>query len=244
MLKIGLIGHGTWGKKVAPEYEGIAKLEILDPAEGLFGDVESCDGIHVATPSQTHFDLAKKYLEMDKHVLVEKPMTMNSLEALKLIDIARERKLTLMVGHIFRYSDAMKKISKFINPSPTIYMQWKALSNQDHAIWDLAPHLFDMLNFFTGEWPVEMNSILSDDKKNAFVHGRIGRKIFNMELSLDYMGEKTRRINGIDVVKMQKNNTIQAEIEDFVRTIKKGRGSQTDGFLGYMVVKCIEDCLK
>jgi len=244
LFKIGLIGHGTWGKKVAPEYGGIAELEILDPSKEMFGDIESCIGVHIVTPNHTHFKLAKKYLEMDKHVLLEKPMTLKSDRALELIDIARERKVSLMVGHIFRYSDALPKIKEYIHPSKVINMRWKALSNQSHAIWDLSPHPFDMLNFFTGLWPSRMRSIMSDDGMNAFIHGKIGDKIFNMELSLDYMGKKTRTINDIDVILMQKNNTIRAEIMDFINTIRKGRGYRTDGFLGYMVVKCIEDCLK
>ncbi len=65
------------------------------------------DAIVIATPVNTHYRLAKEALLHDKHVLIEKPMTTTSREALELIELAEKRKMVLMVGHTYEYHPAV-----------------------------------------------------------------------------------------------------------------------------------------
>ena len=98
-MKLGLIGFGYWGKKVFDEYhnllkEGkIEKLMVFDsnaevsnfiPSYIKFADsvgevVENSDLLHVCSPNNTHYELGVKILTEGKHLLMEKPLTTNSL---------------------------------------------------------------------------------------------------------------------------------------------------------------------
>jgi UDP-N-acetylglucosamine 3-dehydrogenase len=94
-------------------------------------------------------------------------MTLNSLEAIKLVDLANEKRLVLSVGHIFRFDAALEKAKSLIEQGwfGDLYwmkLTWTALmplmSGRD-IITDLAPHPFDILNFLTNEWPDKITCV-------------------------------------------------------------------------------------
>ena len=115
-ISFTLLGGGYWGSKLAYEYNqfqkeigndqfsfiGIAdtdKKRLLEignllnlPTSMLFTDVEKClrnqeiDAIHIATPSETHYNLANQGLLENKHILLEKPMALDSRSAFELQD--------------------------------------------------------------------------------------------------------------------------------------------------------------
>ena len=62
------------------------------------------DAQNIATPTTTHFDIAKQLLDAGKHVLVEKPMTDNSAQAAELCELAQKNNLVLQVGHVERFN--------------------------------------------------------------------------------------------------------------------------------------------
>ena len=72
------------------------------------------DAVVVSTPPKTHYKFAKDCLMHGLHVLVEKPLTQNSRDAEELIQIADDRRLTLMVGHTFEYNSAVVAMKKYI----------------------------------------------------------------------------------------------------------------------------------
>jgi UDP-N-acetylglucosamine 3-dehydrogenase len=192
-LNVGVIGVGYWGKKITTEY---ALLSKTDPSVNLLGvcdvfedNLEFCkekfgvsylaksphelllnpeiDAVHICTPSVTHYDICKEALNQGKHVTLEKPMTLNSNEAIKLVDLALEKELVLSVGHIFRFDAAVMKAKALIesgwfgNPY-WMKLTWTALMppmpSRD-IITDLAPHPFDILNFLTNEWPTKVTCV-------------------------------------------------------------------------------------
>jgi predicted dehydrogenase len=136
MVKIAVIGTGYWGKNHVRAYNelkvdgAIDELTICDVDERRakefsniyhipyvtdYGELlsdDTLDGVSIATPTPTHFDLARKFMEKGVDVFVEKPMTTNSNEAKELIKLAEESKRILMVGHIFRHHSAVKEIKK------------------------------------------------------------------------------------------------------------------------------------
>jgi UDP-N-acetylglucosamine 3-dehydrogenase len=138
MVKIAVIGTGYWGKNHVRTFnelrgEGIIdELEICEVDENKAKDFskiyhipyntdynellkdDALDGVSIATPTPTHFELAKNFIEAGKDVFVEKPMTTNSKEAEKLIKIAEDNNKLLMVGHIFRHHSAVKDMKKRI----------------------------------------------------------------------------------------------------------------------------------
>src|SRR5207244_12123771 len=62
------------------------------------------DAVSIVTPTQAHFDSARRFLQAGKHVLVEKPMTDNAAGAAELVQIAQARNCILQVGHVERFN--------------------------------------------------------------------------------------------------------------------------------------------
>ena len=62
------------------------------------------DALNIATPTTTHYEIAKQLLAAGKHVLVEKPITDNSAQAAELCELAKQKNLVLQVGHIERFN--------------------------------------------------------------------------------------------------------------------------------------------
>ncbi|MFX0016547.1 MAG: Gfo/Idh/MocA family protein [Promethearchaeota archaeon] len=76
---------------------------------------DDIDGVIIATPNITHYQLASKAITNGKHVLVEKPMCLSSLEIVKLIDLAKESAVILMGGHTFSFNSAVLTLKEIIN---------------------------------------------------------------------------------------------------------------------------------
>ncbi len=139
MPGVAVIGTGHWGKNHARVYkellsEGVIdSLKICDLDEhrarqwGETLEVEYVTGyrdviedddiqaVSIVTPSKTHYQLGKEFMEAGKDVLIEKPMTMDIEEARKLVDVAADNNRILMVGHIFRYHPAICELKRRID---------------------------------------------------------------------------------------------------------------------------------
>ncbi|WP_455393060.1 Gfo/Idh/MocA family protein [[Eubacterium] cellulosolvens] len=136
MTAVAVVGTGYWGRnhvRVFKELmdEGkISDLILCDVSEErvkalaqgfnldyttnydeILAD-KAFDSVSIVTPSREHYDMAKKAIENGKNVLVEKPMTMTSAEAEKLVKFTEERDGILMVGHIFRHHSAAQELKK------------------------------------------------------------------------------------------------------------------------------------
>ena len=98
-------------------------------------------------------------------MLVEKPMTLNSQHAQELIDLANDRGLTLMVGHVFEYNSAVNALKEYIDNGVLgdIYYIDSARLNlglfqNDNVLWDLAPHDISIFLYLLGEKPVSVSA--------------------------------------------------------------------------------------
>ncbi|MCW4018873.1 MAG: Gfo/Idh/MocA family oxidoreductase [Candidatus Bathyarchaeota archaeon] len=198
-MNVAVIGVGYWGKKIASEYALMGKTEpnvnligvcdvfednlafckekygvpyLAKTPEELFKHSD-VDAVHICTPSVTHFNICRDALNSGKHVTVEKPMTLNSLEAIKLVDLAHEKNLVLSVGHIFRFDAAIEKAKSLIENGwfGDLYwmkLTWTALMplmNGRDIITDLVSHPFDILNFLTNDWPHKVTCVAKAHRK-------------------------------------------------------------------------------
>jgi predicted dehydrogenase len=119
----------------------------------------SIDGVIIATPVETHFELARAVLQAGKHALVEKPLAMTSAQCRKLNAIAEERKRVLMVGHTFEYHPAVGVMRQMIQSGSLgelYYIDSRRLNlglyRQDaNVLWDLAPHDLSIIYFLLKE---------------------------------------------------------------------------------------------
>ena len=133
--QVALCGCGKWGRNLARNFHDIGALRVVcDASEKIRSEIQSEYGdidvvcnfedviirkdikaVIIATPAETHYDLARKALFAGKDVYLEKPMTLCSKEAEDLISIANKYSLILMVGHLLLYSSPIQWIRNYID---------------------------------------------------------------------------------------------------------------------------------
>lgn len=189
MVNIAVIGCGYWGPNLIRNLSEIKNVRIkaccdirkerLDYIKQRYPFLETAtdynillkdpdiDAICIATPILTHFQIAKEVLLNNKHVLIEKPMTASSIQAEKLIDLAKRQKRILMVGHTFEYSGAVNKIKEIIAKGEigkVLYFDSTRLNsgqfpNDTNVIWDLAAHDISILLYIFSLMPLNISAI-------------------------------------------------------------------------------------
>lgn len=83
---------------------------------GSLGELlAACDAVVVATTTSSHRDVATRALSEGLHVLVEKPLSANAAEGREMVELARERGLTLAVGHVERFNPAVLAASDILD---------------------------------------------------------------------------------------------------------------------------------
>jgi predicted dehydrogenase len=125
-LKVAVVGTGALGKEHARIYAELSRagqvtfVGVYDLAPDTarkiadkhrvraFSSVEDAaaasDALSLATPTTTHFALARMLLAQHKHLLVEKPMTDDAAQAAELVRLARQHGCVLQVGHVERFN--------------------------------------------------------------------------------------------------------------------------------------------
>lgn len=150
------------GKKVKEISE---KIVFTTEINDIIKDSE-VNALIVSTPAETHFEITKDLLLADKNVLVEKPITLNSDEAKILDDIAKERGLILMVGHLLLFHPAILKIKEFLDEGKLGKLQYiysnrlnlGTIRAEENILWSFAPHDISVIQFFTNDIPSEVKA--------------------------------------------------------------------------------------
>jgi predicted dehydrogenase len=182
-VHVTVVGLGYWGPNVARATTAIKGGRLYgicetDPARlerfaGMYpsavafptlDDALADDQVHaviLATPVDTHFELAERVLRAGKHLLVEKPLARTSAECRTLIELADAGRLTLMVGHVFLYNAAVRKVREYIDSGELgdIHYAYSQRLNLGqvrrdvNALWNFAPHDFSILSWWLGGGP-------------------------------------------------------------------------------------------
>ena len=176
-LGIAVIGAGYWGPNLirnfgnSPEWDLVAVCDLDEArARSVIGPrstvaVETSlprvlarrdvDAVAVATPARTHSGIAMAALAAGKHVLVEKPISDARGDAMRMIDLARERDLVLMADHTYCYTPAVTKIAELIGGGvlgdilyvDSVRINLGLVQPDVDVFWDLAPHDLSILDF-------------------------------------------------------------------------------------------------
>jgi predicted dehydrogenase len=128
-------------------------------------DNDDIDGVAIATPATMHFMQAKTCLIFNKHTFIEKPMAESVKQCNELIDIANNNNLSLMVGHTFIYTAAVRKMKEIINSGvigEILYISSRRLNlglfqRDINVAWDLAPHDLSIISYLMREEPISVN---------------------------------------------------------------------------------------
>lgn len=183
MARLAVIGAGYWGPnlirnflKINPELVHavcersdarrafIAKtypeLRFLKDYSDILKD-NDIDGVAIVVQPAFHYEMARDALLSGKHVFVEKPLATTDDECRELIRLAEERGLTLMVGHVFEYNAAVRKVKELINEGVLGNIYYLHSERTDlgtvkadvNAMWNIAPHDISIMLYWLGQEP-------------------------------------------------------------------------------------------
>ena len=182
--RIAVLGCGGWGKNILRSMHAIGALAAAaDPSEAArtraaeiapgcplhecpnaIIDDPSIDAVMIATPAETHFDLAMRAIDRGKDVFVEKPMTIDLGEARTLDAHARANGRVLMVGHLLEYHPAILKLKELIDAGELGKIRY-VISNrlnlgkirtEENALWSFAPHDIAVILRLVGSMPFQV----------------------------------------------------------------------------------------
>lgn len=128
-----------------------AHPRVLVTAEAV-DELDLVEAVVVATPPETHYDLARLCLAAGKHCLVEKPMTTLTADALALAATARSNGLVLLPGHTERYNPAVEALLDLLgnDEGPILAISAERLgpsrgrTGQTDVVSDLMVHDLDL----------------------------------------------------------------------------------------------------
>ena len=106
MIKIGLIGYGTWGKILYKKLDGFCDIKFTCRSKDTYLDkLDDVDWVIVSTPNDTHYEIVKNCLWAGKNVFCEKPLTPTYEQSQKLYRLAKMRNVKLYVDDVQNFRD-------------------------------------------------------------------------------------------------------------------------------------------
>jgi predicted dehydrogenase len=182
MVKVGVIGLGYWGPKLARNFYELPQAQLawvsdldqsrLDHVVTLYPGVRGTrdyhellasdiDAVCIATPVRTHHKFAMEALQAGKHVLVEKPLAACAGQAEEIVSEGLLRDRMVMVGHTFVYNPAVIAMRDIIASGELGDIYYISASRVNlglfqpdiNVMWDLAPHDISILMFALGMAP-------------------------------------------------------------------------------------------
>tara|TARA_R110002012_G_scaffold7979_1_gene37241 strand:- start:4923 stop:5897 length:975 start_codon:yes stop_codon:yes gene_type:complete len=205
VIKVGVVGAGSMGKnhvRVATSNPLMDCIGLFDPSETIGRNVatlystkyfpnyqdmlDEVEAVVIASPTTTHFDMAKLAIENGKHCLIEKPITVTVEEGEKLLALAEQYNVTIEVGHVERYNPVYSELIKILESEEILAVKANRLSfnvsraNDVDVVLDLMIHDLDTINQLLGG-DLEVKGAIgatflspSNDYVNALFKGRNG----------------------------------------------------------------------
>lgn len=188
ILNIAIIGAGYWGKNLVRNFATaqrcnlkyvcdrnekiLAKHKANFPFIQVSADFDNVlcdsevDAVVIATEASAHFEIAKKAIEAGKHTYVEKPLTLKASDAKVLIEMAKQNKARLMVGHLLEYHPAVTYLKNLIDDGEIgtpLYMYTQRVNlgivrQNENTWWSLAPHDISVICYLFDSEPVSVTA--------------------------------------------------------------------------------------
>lgn len=196
MVRLAIVGYGYWGPNLARNFaetkgaELVAvcdtRPEMLKQALARFPAIKvtssydelladhALDAVAIATPVSTHADLALRALAAGKHVLVEKPLAVDSRQALSVVAAAQRHQRVLLVDHTFVYMGAVRKVKEMLEEGTlgelyyydSVRVNLGLFQHDVSVIWDLAVHDLSIISYWIPKLPKAVSCLGA-----AHVHG-------------------------------------------------------------------------
>ncbi|MBW2130371.1 MAG: Gfo/Idh/MocA family oxidoreductase [Deltaproteobacteria bacterium] len=193
---VAVIGSGYWGKNLVRNFEALGALRLICDKNEMalshfnrqYPGVETCLALHdalsreeihgivVATPAESHYNLAREALLAGKHTFVEKPLALKEEEAAELVELALDKGCVLMVGHLLQYHPVFVHLKTLcrsgelgrINYIYSHRLNLGKIRREENILWSFAPHDISMILALAGEEP---ESVLATG--GCYLHQRI-----------------------------------------------------------------------
>jgi predicted dehydrogenase len=186
---VAVIGCGYWGMNYVRVLSELPDSRVtvvcderasrLDEVARRFPDVQLTTSIEealdddtveaavICTQAATHRDIAGRALELGKHVLVEKPFTVDVAEADELIELAERVDRVLLTGHTFLYNGGVRSVKTLMDDGALgdLYYVYARRTNLGpfradvNALWDLAPHDVAIFNYLLDDTPTWVSAV-------------------------------------------------------------------------------------
>ena len=183
-VRVAVVGCGGWGKNLVRNFAELGALEAiveLNPATaqelaGKYGcrvsDFSSVladpaiDGIVIAAPAVHHYALAKQALIAGKHAYVEKPLSLELVQAEELCALAERHDRRLMVGHLLQYHPVFLELKRLVREGRLGRLQYiysnrlnlGKIRREEDIMWSFAPHDISMILSLVGTEPTEVDA--------------------------------------------------------------------------------------
>src|SRR5215472_164399 len=189
MIPVAILGAGHWGPNfvrnfhrsqqtqvlwvIDPDSSRLQQVQIRFPDISLSSDPREAindprvEAVVIATPTSTHYELAKAALLARKHVLLEKPIATRVDHARELCELADKFERILLVGHLFLYNGAVQRVKDFLKEGTLGRVYYISMVRTNlgpiridvNAAWDLASHDISIANYWLGTEPLSASAI-------------------------------------------------------------------------------------
>ena len=183
--KICVVGAGMWGMNhvrtlnslgclggvVDASADRLKNIKSNFPEVSVYGELgvaleDGYQGFTVATPAETHYAIASQIIAAGIHVLVEKPLTLNTKDALALNEQAKKKGVNLLVGHVLLFHPAFRKIKSMLDDGVIGDLQYiysnrlnlGKIRTEENVFWSLAPHDIALFQYFVNKLPEKITS--------------------------------------------------------------------------------------
>jgi predicted dehydrogenase len=183
MENVAVIGCGYWGKNLVRNFHALKALSLVcdatpagqalarstAPGVAVVPDVarvwaSTARGVVIATPSETHYDLALAALEAGKDVFAEKPLALTYEQGVRLVQTAEAGGRILMVGHVLEYHPAVARLLELVRAGELgriryIYSNRLSLGKirrEENILWSFAPHDVAVILRLIGSMPFQV----------------------------------------------------------------------------------------
>lgn len=181
--RVAVVGCGYWGKNLVRNFArlgalasvcdatpaGRAAAEEVAPGTAVVADFDEvlasdAPGVVIATPAETHFELARQAIEAGKDVFVEKPLALTYEQGARLVQLAEERGRVLMVGHVLEYHPAVVRMFDLVRAGDLGKVHYISSSRlnlgkvrrEENILWSFAPHDIAIILRLMGAMPFQI----------------------------------------------------------------------------------------
>lgn len=176
-LNVGVVGCGRMGRlhtRVFSQMPNVKLVGVFDadgdhavataeqyntrPFPDLAGLLAEVQAVVVAVPTKYHLDVARKCAAVGVHMLIEKPLAATAAECAEIAQLAREKNLTVQVGHVERFNPAVRAMSqlsirpRFIEVTRVSPLTFRSIDVG--VVLDMMIHDIDIVLLLAGDRPI------------------------------------------------------------------------------------------